>query len=362
MQYNFYIQDPHSQNPHYLIEAIIDQLIFPETILWRGIFAFASRPGIGGLLDDPDVRRFLQRGSTDLIIGIDAITDPAALEKLKELENEYENFKVKIFYKRMEGVFHPKIVHFIRNDGTQVIIVGSGNLTHGGLKNNIEAYSVFISEPGEEVDLGDMERFLEIHSDSLKEINDEIIELARQNRIIRRKRKIIEEVEPEEISEEEKEEIEIIPVEENSKMLVAEVPKAGDRWTQIHFNVDVNRQFFKVQPNSSERAYLFEKISPTKIGQEEVRPVVFSRRNRNIKIEFAAKRDKPYPSDSRPILVVREIGTRIFHYVLLMPRDEGYDEMDNFLQTHRLKSIGRGVIRLITTYDNIIHIWQNCYL
>ena len=163
--------------------------------------------------------------------------------------------------------------------------------------------------------MGEMERFLEMHSDSLKEIDDKIIERARQNRVIRRRRRIIEEVEPEEIIEEE-EEIEIVPIEENSKMLVAEVPRAGDRWHQIHFNVDVNKIFFRVQPNSSERAYLFEKILPTEMGPEEVRPVVFSRRNRNIRIEFAARRDEQYPIEGRPIIVVREIGTRIFHYIL----------------------------------------------
>lgn len=358
MKYEFYIQDPFSQTPHYLIEAIIEQLNSPDTSLWRGLFAFASQPGIVSLLDDPDVIDFLHRGNTELIVGIDAITDPSALEKLRVMENTIKNFKVKVFYKRMQGIFHPKIAHFIRDDGTQIIIIGSGNLTPGGLRNNIEAYSVFISEPDEEVDLSDLERFLEKHSDSLRKIDDEIIELAKQNRVIRKRRRIIEEVEPEEIFEEE--EIEVIPVEENSRVLVAEVPKAGGRWHQIHFNIKVNTQFFKVQPNSSERAYLFEKKSPIQIGSEEVRPVVFSSVNRNIRIEFAAKRDEPYPSSGRPILVVREVGTRIFHYILLMPGDEGHREMITFLNTH--PSVGKGLRRSITTYNKLTAEWRDCPL
>jgi hypothetical protein len=310
-------------------------------------------------LDDPDVRSFLHRGNTELIVGIDAITDHIALEKLRVMENEYKNFNVRVFHKQMQGIFHPKIAHFIRGDGTQVIIVGSGNLTPGGLKNNIEAYSVFISEPHEEIDFGDIEQFLKIHSDSLKEIDDEIIELAKQNRVIRRTRRIIEEVEPEGPFEDE-EEIETIPIEENSRILVAQVPKAGARWHQIHFNLDVNDQFFKVLPNSSERAYLFEKTSPTQIGSEEVRPVVFSSRNKNIKIEFAAKRHEPYPSEGRPILIVREIGTRIFHYMLLMPREEGHREMIEFLKTN--PSIGRGLRRSLTRHNDLLAVWEKCPL
>ena len=87
MQYNFYIQDPYSQNPHYLIEAIIEQLRFSQTLLWKSLFAFATRPGIECLLGDPDVKSFLRRGNTELVIGIDAITDHNALEKLRKIES-----------------------------------------------------------------------------------------------------------------------------------------------------------------------------------------------------------------------------------------------------------------------------------
>ena len=359
MQYNFYIQDPYSQNPHYLIEAIIEQLRFSQTLLWKSLFAFATRPGIECLLGDPDVKSFLRRGNTELVIGIDAITDHNALEKLRKMEVEYEKFNVRVFCKQMQGIFHPKIAYFVRDDGKQVMIIGSGNLTSGGLKSNIEAYSVIICEPHEKIDFEDMRRFFEIHSDSLREIDAEILDLARQNRILRRKRKIIEEVEPEEPYEE-KEEIEIVPTKENSRILIAEVPRAGTRWHQVHFNLDVNKQFFRVQPNSSERAYLFEKISSTQIGPEEVRPVVFSRSNRNIRIEFASRRHEPYPSKGRPTLIIREVGTRIFHYVLLMPKENGYREMVKFLNTHR--SIGKGLRRSMTTYDELMVVWKTCPL
>lgn len=88
-----------------------------------------------------------------------------------------------------------------------------------------------------------------------------------------------------------------------------------------HYLIEaIIEQLFRVLPNSSERAYLFEKVSPTQIGPEEIRPCVFGSKNRNIRIEFAGKRDKAYPENGRPILVVREVGTRIFHYILLSRR------------------------------------------
>ena len=359
MQYNFYIQDPFSPDPHYLFEAIIEQLNCMDTKFWRGIFAFVSRHGITSLLEDPDVIKYLKRGNTELIVGIDAITDQHALGKLREMENIYDKFQVLVFQKKMQGIFHPKVAYFIREDKTHVIIVGSGNLTPGGLKNNIEAYSIFISGPGEPVDLTDLERFIDFHSASLREIDDEIIEIAKKNRIVKERVKVIEEIEPEkkinDIGE-----AEIIPPDDKSKILIAEVPKAGDRWHQIHFNVEVNVQFFKTKPNSSERVYLFEKVSPMQMGPEEVRPIVFSETNKNIKIEFAAKRRASYPLLGRPILVVREIGTRIFHYMLLLPEESGHKEMIAFLDTH--KSIGKGLRRCITKHEDLLTTWKNCPL
>lgn len=361
MEYKFFIQDLNRPEPHYLIEAIIEQLNDTETVLWIGLFAFASRLGIENLLDDTDVRGFLRRGNTELIVGIDAITDPSALEKLRELENHYQKFSVRVFDKQMKGIFHPKIAYFRKDNGRQVIIVGSGNLTPGGLKNNIEAYSVFILDCGENINLNDLDNFLETHADSLKTIDDRLIEKTRQNIIIRRRRRIIEEVEAEEQLEEE---IEGLPPMRDNRVLIAEVPRAGGRWHQIHFNIDTNKIFFRVKPNSSERAFLFEKISSTQIREEEVRPVVFSNSNRNTRIEFRATRHRyePYPKTGRPILVVREIGTRMFHYILLMPNDDGYDKIHNYLQTHKHDSVGRGVIRIITTYNDLMNIWSNCYL
>jgi len=139
MNYRFHIQDPFSPKPQYLLEEIISQLRSETTKCWRGMFAFATGHGVKSVLNDQDVKQFIERKKTNLVVGVDAVTNPDALEFLKELEEEYENFSAKVFYKGGTGLFHPKISHFTKNDGKEVLIVGSGNLTPGGLKNNFEA-------------------------------------------------------------------------------------------------------------------------------------------------------------------------------------------------------------------------------
>jgi hypothetical protein len=179
MEYDFRLQDPTDPATVYLFEAVIAGMDGAND--GKGIFAFASRDGVNSLLLDEAVTTFLARASFELIVGLDAVTNRPTLERLQELQGQYPSLHVRVFWNRTKGLFHPKIARFAKDDGSQTVIVGSGNLTPGGLRDNFEAYSVLRTEPGEPLDLSAWDDFLSRHSTNIRPINQEALERAARN-------------------------------------------------------------------------------------------------------------------------------------------------------------------------------------
>jgi HKD family nuclease len=94
----------------------------------------------GGLkLVLPSMERCLKmRGRGQVLFGVDLPTDPDAIQSLKALESRHkQNFEVRLFQSGTR-FFHPKVSVFVRSDGKKTAIVGSSNLTEGGLGTNYE--------------------------------------------------------------------------------------------------------------------------------------------------------------------------------------------------------------------------------
>jgi hypothetical protein len=143
-------------------------------------------------------------------------------------------------------------------------------------------------------------------------------------------------------------------------VLVARVPRASDRWAQVGFNAEVAHKFFRVTPGQHATVRL-ERIScqGSSIGAEE-RRLVYSKSNRNHRLEFDFSPVVAYPSEGPPILAVLEVAVRTFRYIDLMPRAAGYDEM--FRLTEELPTVGRGLRRALTTLDEVELRWPGCPL
>ena len=78
----------------------------------------------------------------------------------------------------------------------------------------------------------------------------------------------------------------------------------------------------------------------------------------NPKIELAAAHGREYPEDKRPIVLFVRVGLRSFHYILLMPGDRGYIEMNRILIDS--PSIGRGLRRVIVDREIVQNAWSDC--
>lgn len=358
MELRFCIQDPTHAETTYLYEAILTAAV--DANGWRGVYAFASRDGVNYLIEDPIVHDYMRSGGAiDLLVGIDAVTNRSTLERLRDLEQQNDRFRPKVFWNGSTGLFHPKISDFSYKDGRRTLIVGSGNLTPGGLMNNFEGYTIVSVDGTEELDVSALDDFLSRHADNIRSIDDEALECAGRNlvRPIQNARRAGAGVVPQRTR---RAAGAPRPVPGFDRVLIARVPKAGGRWAQVHFNADVVRDFFRITDHHTQRVYLTQVAGNGDRGEVEVRPCVFSQTNRNHKIEIRAARGQDYPDGPPPILAFRERQLRTFDYMLLMPAENGYGSLMEL--TERLPSLGKGLPRVITNPNTLADSWFNCPL
>ncbi len=364
MEIAFRIQDPTRVDTTYLFEAILSAAQGAAT--WRGVYAFASRDGVNWLFEDPVIAQLITSGGEiDLLVGLDAITNRQTLERLQELEQGNNRFRPRVFWNEVFSLFHPKISEFTYPDGGRTLIVGSGNLTPGGLMNNLEAYTTVSADSSEEIDVTALDEFLEQHSGAIRNIDDEALARAEQNLI----RRVTQGQQAGRVNisspPRTRRPVRLVPTGTGSgvarmdRILIAQVPKAGGRWSQIHFNADVVREYFRLVDLGTQRVYLSQVGSNVGRSDEEARPLIYSSTNKNPKIEFAAASGRGYPA-SPPVLVLRERRIRAFDYMLLFPGDDGYDKAIGLTTT--LPSVGRGMPRVITDMNTLQGAWAACPL
>jgi len=120
------------RNPHAgLVNQLLDDRQFTR---FRLLVAFARWSGLH--LIDGGLQRFVRRGHIDAIVGIDlGGTTVEALTYLHDLPNSALRV---VSLGRSDAIFHPKLYMF---DGPSrwAAVVGSANLTTGGLYRNAEA-------------------------------------------------------------------------------------------------------------------------------------------------------------------------------------------------------------------------------
>lgn len=143
-------------------------------------------------------------------------------------------------------------------------------------------------------------------------------------------------------------------------VLVAQVPKAGNRWHQVHLNAAICQAFFRIA-EGEDKVVRLERVDRRGVLRNSVeRQLVFSRRNRNYKIEFDFGDITEYPLAGVPLLIILELDVRRFRYQLLLPGDPGHVPMLH-LNTS-LPAVGRGLPRVITTIDEVELRWPDCRL
>ena len=147
--------------------------------VFRAAVAFAKRSGVRHIA--AGLREFAQSRQVEMIVGVDH--QGTSYEGLKEVMDAVSpNGRLVVFHNRLPHTFHPKIYLFKSPERAEAI-VGSGNLTQGGLYTNYEAGLQISLDLGEEADRRVLERIDEVldvwadeHSGTSKELSDARLE------------------------------------------------------------------------------------------------------------------------------------------------------------------------------------------
>ncbi|HUU19286.1 MAG TPA: phospholipase D-like domain-containing protein [Sedimentisphaerales bacterium] len=108
--------------------------------------AFLKSSGLD--LIKSDLKNILKnKAQVEFLVGLDfRTTDPNSLFELKSLQKSYDNLRFFCFSepnKHPFHIFHPKLYLIKNKTGQFTSIVGSSNLTRGGLTDNVELNIIF---------------------------------------------------------------------------------------------------------------------------------------------------------------------------------------------------------------------------
>jgi len=342
-------QDPEWDDSSYLLEEIL--LAAKGAISGIGFFAFASAAGINLLLKDPDFVKFLSKASFDLIIGIDAITDTGALDALAANVALYPNLKPRVFFGSLPGsIFHPKLCWF-RQSSRGTCLVGSGNLTSGGLRSNYEAFALCTMSRNEMRASDELwKAWSACHASKLLTLdNPDVRKKAKENakensKRTQKKREILVEGKDGSISVGR-------PKTFGAEVLIAEIPRSGSRWNQANFDLHTFTRYFGAKPGKTQRIILTHIDAAGISGPQEIRPSV-SVKSHNYRFELDAAANLNYPAKGRPIAIFAKVATRTFRYRLLMPGTQLHSAASKFLNHEEVGKPGQ-VRRALTTIEHV---------
>lgn len=321
-----------------------------------GTFAFATARGIRALLDlleRPQITLLKESTGFELIVGMDAITDERALDALTERLAMSPGLTALALVHGRSTLFHPKFCWFEHGDRV-TLIVGSGNLTPGGLTRNFEAFAVVLLDGDEAVAvLADINAWRARWQERLFTPDaQEAIDAAKTNsgaeRSIRRP-----------MSPEDEASDEDVPPSDDAAVLVLEIPRNAPGRTQLDVGLEHFQAFFGGKPGHQKQILIQHQAGDGKLDPIEPPRPLIETSSRNYRFEAAAGRDVPYPTDGRPVGVFVHMPDGVIRYTRLWPGDPGYSEVENFL-TGRVGPAGRRIRREAAEASELLAAWPGC--
>lgn len=323
------IQDPFEDDPSYLDEAIFEACEDADS--GGAMFAFASSAGANQVLNDEVFSNFAASNSFDLIVGVDAVTNLKALETIGLAAGRLNAMSASVFLHKERGsLFHPKFCWF-RNGKRGRIIIGSGNLTIGGLRKNWEAFSIV------DIELKDFAA-IEARWNNWRELRKAHLFTTDDSRVIERAEnntKWIELLGQDDVdsdggqseTDDSKTKKEFTG---GLECLVAEIPKGGNRWASVGFDKSNYENFFGAKIGTQRRILLRHVESDGRLGDIESRPSVEVKSD-NYRFELGSASGLAYPASDPPIAVFLKTSPRNFRYRLVMPSDAQYQILKTLL-------------------------------
>lgn len=321
-----------------------------------GIFAWTTVGGVSDVLETPTFKAFLSAHAFDLIVGTDTITNPAALSRLEALQVAHPKLKVRAFWHDQAALFHPKLAWF-ELPGGLTLIVGSGNLTSGGLSRNWEFFIASELGAAETAQVKkQLKTWRSAHAAHLLPLNEQrVLDRIAKNRLeertILRSRRAVEAVAGARVS----------AATGTVEVLVAEPTYASGRPTQANFNKHHFERFFRARAGVSSLHDFFPVSTSAAVGARQPLAAVTDTRSGNYRFELRAPGSSPW-SPPYPIGVFMRLETDEILYHLLAPGDPGYQELESLLQARAGRTASNRRRQEVITVDELRAAWPSSYL
>ena len=369
MQFEMRIQEAGATTVLY--DTLVEQASNANKVI--SAYAFISAAGLELLFESNEIRNLLTNGNMKLIVGLDAITDTNSITVMHRYLDKYKGLEVLAYLSEGSGIFHPKFSCFSNNSKqSSTLVLGSGNLTLAGLRVNTEAYCIAYLSVDEAKNLLDTwEKWLENNRERLYVISDsKVIEAASRNKEIRkllstsiRKRKSVLKTKAvtSDLIVSEKDMVDLIAEEsfkggdwsfgEHYQVLLAEIPKSGNRWKQVNFDKNSFETFFGVSTTTSSSFVILRAVNQEgKLQPIERRPNV-AVASQNYRFELSAAVGE-YPINGRPVGIFVKLGGDTFLYQLLLPNHMKYGDVIKFVNEKREKP-NRILSRFVITAEEL---------
>jgi HKD family nuclease len=322
----FNIQDPRYENSMLLNDALLEGC--KNAMYGAGTYAFVSAEGVNLFMNNQTFKKFIEEGYYYLIIGMDEITNTRTLAAIEQFCNKYPNLRVEAIMHNTKGsTFHPKFSWFKYKEGGKLVL-GSGNLTQKGLRRNTEAF--VLQQLNEEEIVAIEEKWIEWVESSEKYLktlqNSEVILRAEQNT-----RQIIKNTKIE--CEDDAWNFDL-----NSEALIVEIPIKHDwninKYCKVNFELDTTKVFFDKAPGL-ERQIALKKVRAQGFLEDiEIRDIVLTPSNK-YQIELTGSEHIAHLENERVVGVFIKVSVRTFIYMIIMPEDRGYKELEEKLNNYR---------------------------
>jgi hypothetical protein len=333
----------------YLLEHLLNESIGANC--GGGIFAWANVSGAKSLFEDDKFEKFIKKHDFELIVGTDTITDTSAVEKLIQISAKHPRLTARAFLSPTSSLFHPKLAWFEHDDHVS-LIVGSGNLTMGGLRSNWEAFVVErLAGPTAIEALGAIEAFITDHAQHLAPLTDERV-LDRVKKNTGNERSLRSAASPAPASGGLKQSVE--------EGLLADMNRTEDRLAQANFKVKDYEGFFGAQRGTQRRVSLRLVNLDGSVADIQSRPSVEAK-SKNYRFELDGLTTAHQTSSGRPIGVFLRLSTGEFMYSLVRPEDPGFAELDALLEARNAEPRTQ-LRRIRITADELAAAWPSAPL
>jgi len=341
------------------------------------LVAFASYGGISAMT--PYIETAKNEGvAIKVVLGVDQKgTSKEALEEVLSW-----GVDASIYHTKTINIFHPKIYLF-ENEDIFTLIVGSNNLTEMGLVKNVEC-SLLVkdikSNPVHSKFYEYWKNILDGKDIHLYKITQDLIEKLYKDKIIAsenqrskrydngedeqsetktkaisfstadiqknpegfRPKRLVKLREIRTSSGNTSKEIEK-SIKIDNAVLIAEIPKAGNRWKQANFSQDVFEYFFGAKKGDNSYKVKLTNIKKDGSLGEVTESQSVTVKSKNYRFELRCdETNLPYPlGNDRPIgLFVRE-DAQNYMYQVLMPSDDAYKKIKDYLYLETADQKGR---------------------